>query len=131
VTEEWEQSTNGSAYRSFGSTNGVNCIEVVVPTAPGVTVSVATLPAGCTIVDCYDDVTTGYDGALATIAVGTPLFPTAFLSTTESTASVANLYTKRQRVAQAAAEVVQVTRAGAAGAVGAATVLVFYTTPEV
>jgi len=123
--------SDGGSGGGSSTPSAVQSIQVVIPTAPGVTLSVAMLPAGSTIVDCYDDVTTGYDGALATITVGTPLFPTAFLLAADNTPSVANLYTKRQRTVQAAAEVVQVTRGGAAGTVGAATVLVFYTTPGV
>jgi hypothetical protein len=106
-------------------------IQVTVPTAAGTYDSIATLPAGCTIVNAYDDVTTAYDGAGASITVGTPTAPTAFMLAANSTPSSVNLYDKPQRTPQAAAEVIRVTRGGAAGTVGAATVIVFYATPEV
>jgi hypothetical protein len=107
----------------------VQAIKVPVGFALGAVDSIAKIPAGAVILDAQVNVTTLYDGAGATITVGTPLFPTNFQTTANNTPSVINLYANEQQTSQAAAEVVEVTVGGTLGTTGAATVLVFYIIP--
>ena len=109
--------------------SAVQAIKVPVGFALVAVDSTAKLPAGAVILDAQVNVTTLYDGAGATITVGTPLFPTNFQTTANNTPSVINLYANEQQTSQAAAEVVEVTVGGTLGTTGAATVLVFYIIP--
>lgn len=123
---------DGATADDFVTYRQLNSMAMVIkiPFGPGAGAynSASSIPNGAVITRVLLNISVAFDGA-ATVSVGTPASPSAYMTTAQNAPSVVEVYVAEQATTAGAASVVRVT-VGGAPTVGSGTMYINYATPN-